>query len=132
VQVEQEAAVWIDIAVEQRGDAPEVLSVHAGGGGSVRLASGERDDPELSSQRDRTAHSHRQRRRERSSRFYRGSSMRSLRRVRRLARAFGLFVAKQLVEGHGGRITIESSKGEKEHGTIAHVFLPSVTSYAKS
>jgi PAS domain S-box-containing protein len=38
----------------------------------------------------------------------------------------GLFVAKQLIEGHGGRISIESSKDTKEHGTNVHVFLPSV------
>jgi len=36
----------------------------------------------------------------------------------------GLFVAKQLIEGHGGRIMIESSKDATEHGTTVQVFLP--------
>ncbi len=40
----------------------------------------------------------------------------------------GLFIAKQLIEGHGGRIAIESSKDVKEHGTNVRVFLPSVSS----
>jgi PAS domain S-box-containing protein len=39
-----------------------------------------------------------------------------------------LFVAKQLIEGHGGRISIESTKDVREHGTNVHVFLPSVAS----
>jgi len=41
----------------------------------------------------------------------------------------GLFVAKQFVEGHGGKITIESCKDAEKHGTTVRVFLPSVTSY---
>jgi len=41
----------------------------------------------------------------------------------------GLFVAKQFVEGHGGRITIESSNDRKQHGTTVRVFLPIVTAY---
>jgi PAS domain S-box-containing protein len=36
----------------------------------------------------------------------------------------GLFVAKQFVEGHGGRIEIESKSGAADHGTIVRVFLP--------
>jgi len=41
----------------------------------------------------------------------------------------GLFVAKQFVEGHGGKIAIESGNEQKEHGTTVRVFLPLVTSY---
>jgi PAS domain S-box-containing protein len=41
----------------------------------------------------------------------------------------GLFVAKQFVEGHGGQIVIESSQNTAEHGTIARVFLPLLTTY---
>jgi PAS domain S-box-containing protein len=36
----------------------------------------------------------------------------------------GLFVAKQLVEGHGGKIEIESSTTAENHGTTVRVFLP--------
>jgi signal transduction histidine kinase len=36
----------------------------------------------------------------------------------------GLFIAKQFVEGHGGRIEIESNNGIENHGTIVRVFLP--------
>ena len=34
----------------------------------------------------------------------------------------GLFVSKQLVEGHGGQIEIESTSDAEKHGTIARVF----------
>ena len=42
----------------------------------------------------------------------------------------GLFVAKQFVEGHGGRISIESNKESERHGTVVQVFLPIDTAYA--
>jgi PAS domain S-box-containing protein len=41
----------------------------------------------------------------------------------------GLFVAKQFVEGHGGRIRIESSREPDRHGTTVRVFLPLHTGY---
>jgi PAS domain S-box-containing protein len=41
----------------------------------------------------------------------------------------GLFVAKQFVEGHGGRIDIESNSKPERHGTTVHVFLPLHTAY---
>ncbi len=41
----------------------------------------------------------------------------------------GLFVAKQFVEGHGGRIELESKNGAIEHGTTVRVFLPLRTEY---
>jgi signal transduction histidine kinase len=41
----------------------------------------------------------------------------------------GLFVAKQFVEGHGGRIGIESSCEPDRHGTTVRVFLPVHTAY---
>ena len=40
----------------------------------------------------------------------------------------GLFVAKQFVEGHGGRISIDSDTGA-QHGTTVRVFLPLSTTY---
>ena len=42
----------------------------------------------------------------------------------------GLFVAKQFVEGHGGRINIESSCQPDSHGTAIRIFLPLHTAYA--
>jgi PAS domain S-box-containing protein len=44
----------------------------------------------------------------------------------------GLFVAKQFVEGHGGRIEIESSQSAEDHGTKVRVFLPISTTYDPS
>ena len=42
----------------------------------------------------------------------------------------GLFVAKNFVEGHGGRISIESHTQPEKHGTTVHIFLPLHTAYA--
>jgi PAS domain S-box-containing protein len=42
----------------------------------------------------------------------------------------GLFVAKQFIEGHGGRISIESDNESEKHGTTVKVFLPLHTAYA--
>src|SRR5580698_2099941 len=44
----------------------------------------------------------------------------------------GLFVAKQFVEGHGGRIEIDSRQNEEDHGTTVRVFLPLSTTYGLS
>src|SRR5271163_3605356 len=41
----------------------------------------------------------------------------------------GLFVTKQFVEGHGGRIEIESRQSAEGHGTTVRVFLPLCTTY---
>jgi PAS domain S-box-containing protein len=44
----------------------------------------------------------------------------------------GLFVARQFIEGHAGRIEIESRQNEIDHGTTVHVFLPISTTYDNS
>jgi PAS domain S-box-containing protein len=41
----------------------------------------------------------------------------------------GLFVAKQLVEGHGGQISVESCIEPDRRGTLVRVFLPAHTEY---
>ena len=41
----------------------------------------------------------------------------------------GLFIAKQFVEGHGGKIDIESNCEAERHGTTVRVFLPIHTAY---
>ena len=41
----------------------------------------------------------------------------------------GLFVAKQFIEGHGGRISIESDDDSEGHGTTVRVLLPLHTTY---
>jgi PAS domain S-box-containing protein len=44
----------------------------------------------------------------------------------------GLFVAKQFIESHGGRIEVESNQDAIEHGTTVRIYLPSGTSYGTS
>lgn len=46
--------------------------------------------------------------------------------------AIGLFVSKQFVEGHGGRVEIESRQNTKDHSTTVCVFLPISTTYDPS
>jgi PAS domain S-box-containing protein len=41
----------------------------------------------------------------------------------------GLFVAKEFVEGHGGRIEIETRQNREDHGTSVRVILPVSTTY---
>jgi PAS domain S-box-containing protein len=42
----------------------------------------------------------------------------------------GLFIAKNFIEGHGGRISIESHTQPEKHGTTVGIFLPLHTAYA--
>jgi signal transduction histidine kinase len=44
----------------------------------------------------------------------------------------GLFIAKQFVEGHGGKIEIASINEAETHGTTVRVFLPAHTAYEVS
>ena len=44
----------------------------------------------------------------------------------------GLFVVKQFVEGHGGRIKVESRNEPEDHGTTIQIFLPMTTAYDPS
>jgi len=44
----------------------------------------------------------------------------------------GLFVARQFVEGHGGRIELQSQSDADNHGTIVSIFMPLLTAYDDS
>jgi PAS domain S-box-containing protein len=43
----------------------------------------------------------------------------------------GLFIAKQFIEGHGGRIEVESSTDAQKHGTNMTLILPFETTYER-
>jgi PAS domain S-box-containing protein len=43
-----------------------------------------------------------------------------------------LFVTKQFIEGHGGKITLKSNQDSDTHGTTVRVFLPLATKYEVS
>jgi PAS domain S-box-containing protein len=50
--------------------------------------------------------------------------------TRSVGTGIGLFVAKQFIEGHGGKIEVESRTGSKSHGTKMSIFLPLESQYA--
>jgi PAS domain S-box-containing protein len=50
--------------------------------------------------------------------------------TRNVGTGIGLFVARQFIEGHGGRIEVESHTGSRSHGTKMSIFLPLESQYA--
>jgi PAS domain S-box-containing protein len=42
----------------------------------------------------------------------------------------GLFIARQFIEGHGGRIEVQSRTGPRSHGTKMSIYLPLASQYA--
>ncbi len=50
--------------------------------------------------------------------------------TRSVGTGIGLFVAKQFIEGHGGKIEVESSTGTESHGTKMSIYLPLKSQYA--
>jgi signal transduction histidine kinase len=50
--------------------------------------------------------------------------------TRSVGTGIGLFVAKQFIEGHGGKIDVESSTGTESHGTKMSIYLPLESQYA--
>jgi PAS domain S-box-containing protein len=50
--------------------------------------------------------------------------------TRSVGTGIGLFVAKQFIQGHGGKIDVESSTGTDSHGTKMSIYLPLESQYA--